>query len=56
MDLFSDVAGTVMRRSQNSDLPSPNEPIDYDADFLNHALAPGGSDVSYYAVDLYSLL
>jgi hypothetical protein len=40
VDRFSDVAGTVMRRSQNSDLPAPNEPIDYDADFLNHAQAP----------------
>lgn len=28
VDRFSDVAGTVMRRSQNSDLPAPNEPID----------------------------
>ena len=56
VDRFSDDAGTVMRRSQNSELPAPNEPIDYDADFLNHALAPDGSDVSYYAFDVNSLL
>lgn len=55
MDRFSDDAGTVMRRSANADLPAPNEPIDFDSDFLQHALGPGGDDVSYYAFDVNSL-
>ena len=55
VDRFSDEAGTVMRRSGNSDLPAPNEPLDYDSDFLQHALAPNGDDVSYYAFDVNSL-
>jgi hypothetical protein len=56
IDRFSDEAGTIMRRSGNPDLPAPNEPIDYDADFLNHALSPSGDDVSYYAFDVAPLL
>lgn len=56
VDRFSDEAGTVMRRSDNPDLPAPNEAIDYDADFLRHALGPNGEDVSYYAFDVSSLL
>jgi hypothetical protein len=56
VDRFSDEAGTIMRRSDNPDLPAPNEPIDYDADFLNHALGPNGDDVSYYAFDVSPLL
>ncbi len=48
VDRFSDDAGTLMRRSENPDLPAPNEPIDYDADFLDHALGPGGEEVTYY--------
>ena len=55
VDRFSDEAGTVMRRSENPDLPAPNEPIDYDSDFLQHALSPDGDDVSYYAFDVNSL-
>jgi hypothetical protein len=55
IDRFSDEAGTVMRRSANSDLPAPNEPIDYDADFLSHALSPDGDDVGYYAFDVSPL-
>ena len=55
VDRFSDEAGTVMRRSENSDLPAPNEPLDYDSDFLQHALAPNGDDVSYYVFDVNSL-
>ncbi len=56
VDRFSDEAATIMRRSDNADLPAPNEPIDYDADFLRHALGPDGNDVSYYAFDVSSLL
>jgi hypothetical protein len=55
IDRFSDDAGTVFRRSENPDLPAPNEPIDYDADFLSHALSPDGEDVSYYAFDVAPL-
>jgi hypothetical protein len=56
VDRFSDDAATIMRRSDNSELPAPNEAIDYDADFLSHALSPSGEDVSYYAFDVSSLL
>ncbi|MDA1280482.1 MAG: hypothetical protein O3B95_10680 [Chloroflexi bacterium] len=55
VDRFSDEAGTVMRRSVNSNLPAPNEPIDFDADFTSHALGPQGEDVTYYAFDVASL-
>jgi hypothetical protein len=54
VDRFSDDAATVLRRSDNPDLPAPNEPIDYDADFLNHALGPDGEDVQYYGFDVAS--
>ncbi len=56
VDRFSDEAGTIMRRSDNPDLPAPNEPIDYDADFLRDALGPNGEEVSYYAFDANPLL
>ena len=56
VDRFSDDAGTIMRRSDNPALPAPNEAIDYDADFLSHALSPSGEGVSYYAFDVSSLL
>jgi len=55
VDRFSDAAGTVMRRSENLELPGPNDPIDYDADFLSHGLGPDVSDVSYYAFDVSPL-
>ena len=54
VDRFSDDAGTILRRSDNPELPAPNEPIDYDADFLNHALGPDGDDVQYYGFDVAS--
>jgi len=56
VDRFSDQAATIMRRSEVPELPAPNEPIDYDADFLRHALGPDGADISYYAFDVSSLL
>jgi hypothetical protein len=56
VDRFSDSAATIMRRADNPELPAPNEAIDYDADFLRHALGPAGEDVSYYAFDVSSLL
>jgi hypothetical protein len=56
VDRFSDEAAVVMRRSTNPDLPAPNAPIDYDDDFLKHALGPDGDDVSYYTFDVNSLL
>ncbi len=55
IDRFSDEAGTMMRRSDNPELPAPNEPVDYDTDFLTHALGPSGEDVGYYAFDVSSL-
>ncbi len=55
VDRFSDEAGTLMRRSEAPNLPAPNEPIDYDSDFLRHSLGPDGQDVSYYMFDVSSL-
>ncbi len=52
VDRFSNDAGTVLRRSENPGLPAPNEPIDFDADFLNHSLGPAGEDVNYYMLDV----
>ena len=54
VDRFSNDAGTVMRRSVNPDLPAPNEPINFDDDFLSHALGPAGEDVNYYMLDVVS--
>ena len=54
VDRFSDDAGTILRRSDNPELPAPNEPIDYDADFLNHALGPDGEDAQCYGFDVAS--
>lgn len=56
VDRFSDDAGTMLRRSVDPGLPAPNEPIDYDSDFLNHSLGPDGQDVSYYMFDVVPLL
>ena len=56
VDRFSDDAGTMLRRSENPDLPAPNEPIDFDNDFLGHALGPSGEDVQYYEFDVAPFL
>ncbi len=53
VDRFSDEAGTLMRRSQNSELPDSNEPIDFDqSPFLTKGLGPGGQVVKYYNFDV----
>jgi hypothetical protein len=54
VDRFSDGAGTMMRRSEDPGLPAPNEPIDFDADFLSDALGPDGQGVEYYEFDVAS--
>ena len=51
IDRFSDLAGTFFRRSENSQLPEADEPIDFDEDFLMHSLGPNGEVVEQYHLD-----
>ena len=56
IDRFSDEAGTLMRRSANSDLPAADEPIDFDqAPFITQSLGPNGNVVKYYNFDVQPL-
>lgn len=53
IDRFSDKPGTLMRRSQNSALPGPDEPIDFDQPpFITRGLGPQGERVEYYNFDV----
>lgn len=53
IDRFSDAAGTLMVRTDENDLPGPNEPIDFDQQpFITHGLGPDGKTVSYYNFDV----
>lgn len=55
IDRFSDEAATLppLMRSNNSDLPGPDEAIDFDqAPFLTQGLGPDGSEVEYYNFDV----
>lgn len=55
IDRFSDDAGTLFQRSSNSDLPGPNEPIDFDqGPFITKGLGPDGEMVEYYNFDVMS--
>jgi hypothetical protein len=55
VDRFSDKAGTLLKRSADSRLPGPNEPIDFDAQPLNTlGLSPSGAPVLYYHLDVQS--
>lgn len=56
VDRFSDDAGTLMKRSANSDLPDPDEPINFDeAPFITQSLGPNGEVVRYYNFDVMPL-
>jgi len=55
IDRFSDEAGTMSRRSENSDLPGPNEPINFDELFFRNALGPDGTTVGYYDFDVQTI-
>jgi len=53
VDRFSDVAGTLLRRSLDPQLPAPNEPIDLDAaPFSVSVDAPDGRSRVCYDLDL----
>lgn len=53
VDRFSDDAGTLFKRSGNTDLPGANQPIDMDqAPFITHGLGADGQMVSYYNFDV----
>jgi hypothetical protein len=52
VDRFSEAAGTLHVRSMNGDLPGPDEPIDFDADFLTQGFGPDGGVVQYYDFDV----
>lgn len=53
IDRFSDDMGTFFRRSDNPDLPAPNEPIDFDSPrFLKRGFGPNGEIISFYNFDV----
>jgi hypothetical protein len=53
VDRFSDSAGTLLRRSDDTRLPGPNEPIDFDRPPLNTlGFSPAGEPVLYYHLDV----
>ena len=55
VDRLSDAAGTLLKRSGDTRLPAPNEPIDFDAAPLNTlGLSPSGEPVLYYHLDVQS--
>ena len=53
VDRFSDSMGTFFRRSDNPDLPAPNEPIEFDDPrFLTRGYGPNGEEMSFYNLDV----
>jgi len=55
VDRFSDTAGTLLRRSADSHLPGPNDPINFDKQPFNTlGLSPAGKPVLYYHLDVQS--
>jgi len=58
VDRFSDEAAELMKRSENPDLPGPNEPIDFDsgAPFITRGLGPAGGSIQYYNFDVQSTI
>jgi hypothetical protein len=55
VDRFSDAAGTLLKRSADTRLPAPNEPIDFDTAPLNTlGFSPSGKPALYYHLDVQS--
>lgn len=53
IDRFSEDAGTLLVRTENNDLPGPDESIDFDqGPFITRGLGPDGSTVEYYNFDV----
>jgi len=56
VDRFSDEAAVLMKRSDNSELPGANDPINFDVgDFITQGLGPNGEIVKYYNFDVQPL-
>ncbi len=56
IDRFSDMHATLMKRSENTDLPAENEPIDFDQNgFITQSYGPDGKIVRYYNFDVQPL-
>jgi len=55
VDRFSDAAGTLLKRSADTRLPGPNEPIDFDTPALSFlGFTPTGEPALYYHLDVQS--
>jgi len=55
VDRFGDASGTLLKRSADTRLPGPNEPIDFDRPPLNTlGFSPAGEPVLYYHLDVQS--
>lgn len=53
IDRFSEEAGTLMVRSDENDLPEPDEAIDFDqGPFITTGLSPEGETIEYYNFDV----
>ena len=53
VDRFSEDAGTLFVRTDENDLPGPDEPIDFDqAPFITTGLGPDGTTIAYYNFDV----
>ena len=53
IDRFSEEAGTLLVRSEENDLPGPDEPVDFDqGPFTTTGLGPDGEAVEYYNFDV----
>jgi len=52
IDRFSEAAGTLHVRAENAGLPGPDEPTDFDANFLTQGYGPDGEVVEYYDFDV----
>ncbi|MFC7072108.1 hypothetical protein ACFQJ7_04370 [Halovenus rubra] len=55
VDRFSEEAGMLMVRTEENDLPGPDEPVNFDqAPFITQGLGPEGGMVEYYNFDVKS--
>ena len=53
VDRFSEEAGTLLVRSEDNDLPGPDEPVDFDeGPFITTGYGPDGETVEYYNFDV----
>lgn len=56
VDRFSDIHGTLMRRSLDASLPAANSPVNFDqAPFITQSLGADGQVIRYYNFDVQPL-